>query len=126
MRNTGHEPQEYDGHRRDPGERSRADDRRQTRMDQGDHVIKESPVIERLLQDIRGPYLCTETSETLHWTQQQQQKIDMDPEQQFHTPKIENDCCDRDVWRHLTLFIGHNNNNRKLTWTQSSSFTHPR
>ncbi|UYV79475.1 hypothetical protein LAZ67_17002779 [Cordylochernes scorpioides] len=35
-------------------------------------------------------------------------------------------CCDRDVWRHLRLFIGHDNNNRKLTWTQSSSFTHPR
>ncbi|UYV78298.1 GFM2 [Cordylochernes scorpioides] len=31
-----------------------------------------------------------ETSEALHWTRQQQQKIDMDPEQQFYTPKIEN------------------------------------
>ncbi|UYV69763.1 hypothetical protein LAZ67_7000656 [Cordylochernes scorpioides] len=32
-----------------------------------------------------------ETSEALHWTrQQQQQKIDMDPEQQLYTPKIEN------------------------------------
>ncbi|UYV65116.1 hypothetical protein LAZ67_3003173 [Cordylochernes scorpioides] len=30
-----------------------------------------------------------ETSETLHWTPQQQ-KIDMDPEQQLYTPKIEN------------------------------------
>ncbi|UYV77929.1 hypothetical protein LAZ67_15002897 [Cordylochernes scorpioides] len=35
------------------------------------------------------------------------------------------DCCDRDAWRHLRLFIGHDNN-RKLTWTQSSIFTHPR
>ncbi|UYV64135.1 TIGD4 [Cordylochernes scorpioides] len=34
------------------------------------------------------------------------------------------DCCDRDVWRHLMLFIGHDN--RNLTWTQSSSFTDPR
>ncbi|UYV61096.1 hypothetical protein LAZ67_1003405 [Cordylochernes scorpioides] len=32
-----------------------------------------------------------ETSEALHWTrQQQQQKIDMEPEQQLYTPKIEN------------------------------------
>ncbi|UYV65663.1 hypothetical protein LAZ67_3005015 [Cordylochernes scorpioides] len=31
-----------------------------------------------------------ETSETLHWTQQQQHKVDMDPEQQLYTPKIEN------------------------------------
>ncbi|UYV80394.1 hypothetical protein LAZ67_19000066 [Cordylochernes scorpioides] len=31
-----------------------------------------------------------ETSEALHWTQQQQLKIDMDPEQQLYTPKIEN------------------------------------
>ncbi|UYV60710.1 hypothetical protein LAZ67_1002001 [Cordylochernes scorpioides] len=31
-----------------------------------------------------------ETSEALHWTRQQQQKIDMDPEQQLYTPKIEN------------------------------------
>ncbi|UYV70463.1 K02A2.6-like, partial [Cordylochernes scorpioides] len=54
------------------------------------------------------------------------QKIGMDPEQQLHTPKIENDCCDRDAWRNLRLFIGHDNNNRKLTWTQNSSFTHPK
>ncbi|UYV77940.1 hypothetical protein LAZ67_15002967, partial [Cordylochernes scorpioides] len=47
-----------------------------------------------------------EISEALHWTRQQQ-KIDMDPEQQLYTPKIENDCCDRDVWRHLWFFIGH-------------------
>ncbi|UYV80205.1 LAMB1 [Cordylochernes scorpioides] len=33
---------------------------------------------------------CAETSEALHWTRQQQEKIDMDPEQQFYTPKIEN------------------------------------
>ncbi|UYV71102.1 hypothetical protein LAZ67_8001716 [Cordylochernes scorpioides] len=82
-----------------------------------------------------------ETSEALHWTQQQQ-KIDMDPEQQLYTPKIEDiavieitealhtqdrgHCCDRDVWRHLRLFIGHNNNNRKFTWTQNRSPTHPR
>ncbi|UYV74378.1 hypothetical protein LAZ67_11003288 [Cordylochernes scorpioides] len=26
-------------------------------------------------------------------------------------PNIENDCCDRDVRRHLRLFIGHDNNN---------------
>ncbi|UYV60917.1 hypothetical protein LAZ67_1002820 [Cordylochernes scorpioides] len=30
-----------------------------------------------------------ETSEALHWTRQQQ-KIDLDPEQQLYTPKIEN------------------------------------
>ncbi|UYV66000.1 hypothetical protein LAZ67_3006127 [Cordylochernes scorpioides] len=30
-----------------------------------------------------------ETPEALHWTRQQQQKIDMDPEQQIYTPKIE-------------------------------------
>ncbi|UYV65002.1 hypothetical protein LAZ67_3002759 [Cordylochernes scorpioides] len=37
------------------------------------------------------------------------------------------DCCDRDAWRHMRLFIGHdNNNNRKFTWTQRSSFKHPR
>ncbi|UYV69699.1 SF3B5 [Cordylochernes scorpioides] len=29
-----------------------------------------------------------EISEALHWTRQQQQKIDMDPEQQLYTPKI--------------------------------------
>ncbi|UYV78065.1 hypothetical protein LAZ67_15003344 [Cordylochernes scorpioides] len=52
-----------------------------------------------------------ETSEALNWTRQQQQKIDMDPEQQLYTPKIENDCCDRDAWRHLKLFVGHGNNN---------------
>ncbi|UYV62075.1 hypothetical protein LAZ67_1007731, partial [Cordylochernes scorpioides] len=52
-----------------------------------------------------------ETSEALHWTRQQQQRIDMDPEQQLYTPKIGHcDCCDRDVWRHLRLFIGHDNN----------------
>ncbi|UYV70431.1 hypothetical protein LAZ67_7002970 [Cordylochernes scorpioides] len=67
-----------------------------------------------------------ETSEALHWTRQQQQKIEMDPEQQLYIPKIENDCCDRDAWRHLRLFIGHDNNNRKLKWTQNSSFTYPR
>ncbi|UYV66001.1 hypothetical protein LAZ67_3006129 [Cordylochernes scorpioides] len=32
---------------------------------------------------------CRETPEALHWTRQQQQKIDMDPEQQIYTPKIE-------------------------------------
>ncbi|UYV62074.1 hypothetical protein LAZ67_1007729 [Cordylochernes scorpioides] len=70
---------------------------------------------------------CMETSEALHWTQQQQQRIDMDPEQQLYTPKIGHcDCCDRDVWRHLRLFIEHDNNNRELTWTQNSNFTHPR
>ncbi|UYV72377.1 hypothetical protein LAZ67_9002838 [Cordylochernes scorpioides] len=65
------------------------------------------------------------------------QKIGMDPEQQLYTSKIVDiaaavieiprtaalytqdsghcDCCDRDVWRHLKLFIGHdNNNNPKL------------
>ncbi|UYV77944.1 ASPRV1 [Cordylochernes scorpioides] len=52
-----------------------------------------------------------ETSEAFHWTPKQQQKIDMDPE--LYTPKIENDSCDRDVWRHLRLFIGHENNNNK-------------
>ncbi|UYV74820.1 hypothetical protein LAZ67_12001134 [Cordylochernes scorpioides] len=61
-------------------------------------------------------------TEEIIQTRQQQQKIDMDPE--LYTPKIENDCCDRDVWIHLRLFIGHDNNNRKLTWTQN--FTHPR
>ncbi|UYV63630.1 hypothetical protein LAZ67_2005071 [Cordylochernes scorpioides] len=35
------------------------------------------------------------------------------------------DFCDRDVWRHLRLFIGHDNN-KILAWTQSSSFTYPR
>ncbi|UYV70430.1 hypothetical protein LAZ67_7002969 [Cordylochernes scorpioides] len=70
--------------------------------------------------------ICMETSEAIHWPRQQQQKIDMDPEQQLYTPKIENDCCDRDAWRHLRLFIGHDNNNRKLKWTQNSSFTYPR
>ncbi|UYV69762.1 hypothetical protein LAZ67_7000655 [Cordylochernes scorpioides] len=70
--------------------------------------------------------MCMETFEALHWTQQQQ-KIDMDPEQQLYTSKIENiavieitaalhtqdrgHCCDRDVWRYLRLFIGHDNNN---------------
>ncbi|UYV79326.1 hypothetical protein LAZ67_17002154 [Cordylochernes scorpioides] len=62
----------------------------------------------------------------------------MDPEQQLHTPKIEDiatavieitaalhaqehcDCCDRDVWRHLRLFIGHNNN-RKLIWPRTAA-----
>ncbi|UYV62071.1 hypothetical protein LAZ67_1007725 [Cordylochernes scorpioides] len=33
---------------------------------------------------------CMGISEALHWTrQQQQQEIDMDPEQQLYTPKIE-------------------------------------
>ncbi|UYV78004.1 hypothetical protein LAZ67_15003177 [Cordylochernes scorpioides] len=31
-----------------------------------------------------------------------------------YTPKIENDCCDRDVRRHLRLFIGHDNNNNTV------------
>ncbi|UYV83708.1 hypothetical protein LAZ67_23002187 [Cordylochernes scorpioides] len=73
-------------------------------------------------RDVRRHLRCTETSEALHWTLQQ--NIDMDSEQQLYTPKIENDCCDRDVRRQLRLFIGHDNNNRKLTWTQNSSFTH--
>ncbi|UYV71299.1 hypothetical protein LAZ67_8002549 [Cordylochernes scorpioides] len=80
--------------------------------------------------------ITTATSEALLWTQQQQK---IDPEQQLYTPKYivtavieitaalhtqeHYDCCDRDVRRHLRLFIGHNNN-RKLT--QNSSFTHPR
>ncbi|UYV71150.1 hypothetical protein LAZ67_8001891 [Cordylochernes scorpioides] len=64
-------------------------------------------------------------------------EIDMDPEQQLYTPKIEDIAvieiihtqdrghfCDKDVWRHLRLIIGHDNNNRKLT--QNSSFTHPK
>ncbi|UYV73490.1 hypothetical protein LAZ67_10003692 [Cordylochernes scorpioides] len=75
-----------------------------------------------------------ETSEALHWTrQQQQQKIDLDPEQQLYTPKIEDiatavieiaaalhtqdreycDSCDKDAWRHLRLFIGQDNNNKR-------------
>ncbi|UYV81741.1 hypothetical protein LAZ67_20002178 [Cordylochernes scorpioides] len=48
---------------------------------------------------------CMETSEALHWTRQQQQYS-------IHTQDRENcDCCDRDAWRHLRLFIGHENNN---------------
>ncbi|UYV65039.1 hypothetical protein LAZ67_3002889 [Cordylochernes scorpioides] len=42
------------------------------------------------------------------------QKIDMDPEKRLYTPKIENDCCNRDVWRHLRLFIGQDNNNNHI------------
>ncbi|UYV83042.1 K02A2.6-like [Cordylochernes scorpioides] len=82
---------------------------------------------------------CTETSETLHWTRQQQQYsihtqdrehcdcCDRDVRRQLrlfighdnnnntvYTPKIENDCCDRDVRRHLRLFIGHDNNNNTV------------
>ncbi|UYV77963.1 hypothetical protein LAZ67_15003050 [Cordylochernes scorpioides] len=33
----------------------------------------------------------------------------MEPEQQLYIPKIENDRCDRDVERHLRLFIEHYN-----------------
>ncbi|UYV61471.1 hypothetical protein LAZ67_1004965 [Cordylochernes scorpioides] len=40
-----------------------------------------------LLQVHHHDILEGETSEALHWTQQQQQKIDMDPE--LYTPKIE-------------------------------------
>ncbi|UYV70622.1 hypothetical protein LAZ67_8000048 [Cordylochernes scorpioides] len=36
----------------------------------------------------KGFHRCMETSEALHWTRQQQQKIDMDPEQQLYTLKI--------------------------------------
>ncbi|UYV79177.1 hypothetical protein LAZ67_17001363 [Cordylochernes scorpioides] len=56
--------------------------------------------------------------------------IDMNPEQQtLHTKDREHcDCFDRDAWRYLRLFIGHddNKNSRKLTWTQHSSFANPR
>ncbi|UYV63660.1 hypothetical protein LAZ67_2005210 [Cordylochernes scorpioides] len=27
------------------------------------------------------------------------------------------DCCDRDVWRHLRFFIGHDNNNNNFEVT---------
>ncbi|UYV68827.1 K02A2.6-like [Cordylochernes scorpioides] len=43
---------------------------------------------------------CMEISETLHWTRQQQQYS-------IHTQDREHcDCCDRDAWRYLRLFIG--------------------
>ncbi|UYV68840.1 hypothetical protein LAZ67_6001228 [Cordylochernes scorpioides] len=59
------------------------------------------------------------------------QKIDLDPEQQLYTTKIVDIaaavmeiiptqdsghccCCDGDAWRHLRLFIGHNNNNNTV------------
>ncbi|UYV61305.1 MTRF1 [Cordylochernes scorpioides] len=45
-----------------------------------------------------------ETSEALYWTRQQQYSI--------HTQDREH-CCDRDAWRHLRLFFGHDNNNNK-------------
>ncbi|UYV71872.1 hypothetical protein LAZ67_9000820 [Cordylochernes scorpioides] len=49
-----------------------------------------------------------ETSEALHWTRQQQQYS-------IHSQDIEHcDCCDRDTWRHLKLFIGHDNNNNTV------------
>ncbi|UYV81845.1 CYP302A1 [Cordylochernes scorpioides] len=44
-------------------------------------------------------------------------KIDMDPEQQLYTPKIVDIATaviERDVWRHLRLFIGHHNNNNTV------------
>ncbi|UYV63524.1 hypothetical protein LAZ67_2004495 [Cordylochernes scorpioides] len=50
---------------------------------------------------------CTETSEALHWTRQQQYSI--------HTQDREHcDCCDRDARGHLRLFIGHGNNNNTV------------
>ncbi|UYV63631.1 hypothetical protein LAZ67_2005072 [Cordylochernes scorpioides] len=52
-----------------------------------------------------------ETSEALHWTrQQQQQQYSIHTQDRGHC-----DCCDRDAWRHLRLFIGHNNNNTVYT-----------
>ncbi|UYV63638.1 hypothetical protein LAZ67_2005123 [Cordylochernes scorpioides] len=40
------------------------------------------------------------------------------------------DCCDRDVWRHLGFFIGHDNNNTRcmekseaLHWTQQQQYS---
>ncbi|UYV71682.1 hypothetical protein LAZ67_9000027 [Cordylochernes scorpioides] len=44
-----------------------------------------------------------ETSEALHWTRQQQYSI--------HT-QDSGQCCDKDTWRHLRLFIGLDNNNK--------------
>ncbi|UYV64684.1 hypothetical protein LAZ67_3001656 [Cordylochernes scorpioides] len=71
-----------------------------------------------------------ETSEALLWTRQQQQKIDIDPEQQIYTPKIVDIaaassslhtrdsghccCCDGDAWRHLRLFFGHDKQQQKI------------
>ncbi|UYV82527.1 hypothetical protein LAZ67_21002693 [Cordylochernes scorpioides] len=50
-----------------------------------------------------------ETFEALHWTQQQQYSI--------HTQDSGLcDCCDRDVRRHLRLFIGHDNNNNNTVY----------
>ncbi|UYV76526.1 hypothetical protein LAZ67_14000974 [Cordylochernes scorpioides] len=47
-----------------------------------------------------------ETSEALHWTRQQQQ-YSIRTQDKGHS-----DCCDRDAWRHLRLFIGHDNNRK--------------
>ncbi|UYV62330.1 hypothetical protein LAZ67_2000125 [Cordylochernes scorpioides] len=46
------------------------------------------------------------------------QKIDMDPEQQLYTTQDSGHCCccDREAWRHLWLFIGHDNNNNCLSF----------
>ncbi|UYV65749.1 RBM47 [Cordylochernes scorpioides] len=53
-------------------------------------------------------FRCMETSVALHWTQQQ--KIGIDPAALHTQDSGHCNCCDRDVWRHLRLFIGHNNN----------------
>ncbi|UYV79664.1 hypothetical protein LAZ67_18000215 [Cordylochernes scorpioides] len=52
--------------------------------------------VQKVMQDFFTRFLrvpikrrCMETSEALHWAQQQQ-KIDIDPEQQLYTPKIKN------------------------------------
>ncbi|UYV73265.1 hypothetical protein LAZ67_10002406 [Cordylochernes scorpioides] len=53
-----------------------------------------------------------ETSEALHWTRQQQQKIDMDPEQQLYAPKIVNIETARTKERHKLDKIGFDKNHR--------------
>ncbi|UYV74879.1 AP2S1 [Cordylochernes scorpioides] len=49
------------------------------------------------------------------------QKIDMDPEQQFYTSKIENMFC-RDIWRHLRIFIGRRQQQHKCATYLNSKF----
>ncbi|UYV79698.1 hypothetical protein LAZ67_18000307 [Cordylochernes scorpioides] len=59
-----------------------------------------------------------ETSEALHWTRQQQQKIDMDLEQQLYTPKIE-DIATAVIEMHGDIDCQYVNNIRSNVWNES-------
>ncbi|UYV68918.1 hypothetical protein LAZ67_6001665 [Cordylochernes scorpioides] len=65
--------------------------------------------------DINNNTRCIETSDALHWTRQQQQYS-------IHIQDREHcDCCDRNVRRHLRLFIGHDINNNTTRQQQQCS-----